>query len=175
MLKTSCKVSFSVPAYSVVYGHHPSSVVPLSRGRWKAVQKGRDPFTGKSPAKVQQRRDTELPAERVRRLRAHREQILASTLMHGAAWERENAGQLSISSLLSITNDKHARKTLIRRFVYDNNLELTFAVRTPSSQNKWQKRKGARAVKNIEHAVDQDNRLTPEAATVYRALSARCN
>ena len=77
--------------------------------------------------------------------------------------------------LLQATDSKHMREKLIRRFAHDCKLQLVTAVRTPSSQNKWQKRKGARAVRKIEHEADQDNRLTPEAATTYRALSARCN
>ena len=49
------------------------------------------------------------------------------------------------------------------------------AVRTASSKRKGQARQGAKAVKKIEMSGNLDDLLTPEAATTYRALSARGN
>ena len=41
--------------------------------------------------------------------------------------------------------------------------------------SKYQGRQGSKKVRQLEHAVDEGARLTPQAATAYRALSARCN
>ena len=60
---------------------------------------------------------------------------------------------------------------------YDSFLDISYvaSVRTPSSKPKAQKRKGAREVKQVEMQADENQKLTAESATTYRALSARCN
>ena len=57
------------------------------------------------------------------------------------------------------------------------NFEQIFAVRTPPANNaKFKKRAGARKVKDFERAQAMaDGSLTPESATLYRAMSARGN
>jgi hypothetical protein len=47
--------------------------------------------------------------------------------------------------------------------------------RTASTKNKYQKRKGAKAVKEMERLESTSFALNPEEATLYRALSARAN
>ena len=61
--------------------------------------------------------------------------------------------------------------------MFDDRFAHVNAWRTPSAQNTFQKRQGARKVKELEHATNEKNliRLTPQGASVYRALSARCN
>ena len=67
------------------------------------------------------------------------------------------------------------KQTLARKLIYDSPVGFVSAVRTPSARAKWQQRNGARQVKKLEQQVGEDNRLLPESATQYRALSARCN
>ena len=64
---------------------------------------------------------------------------------------------------------------ILRRWAYDSKTPFISAVRTPSAQPKYQKSQGARAMRKREAAADETQRPTPEAATSYRALSARCN
>ena len=50
-----------------------------------------------------------------------------------------------------------------------------FAVRTPSTENKFKARQGVKAVKKLARLESASQILTPEEATTYRALSARAN
>ena len=167
-----------VPAYSSLYGIHPSRVVPTSRARLKVVSPNSDPYTGKSKKIIAHRREQTYSKERLQSLCHARAEILSSTLKHGAAWERESKPQLSLSEMLSTVTTESMRQKVLRRWLFDNpmgDLPPVTAVRTPSAQSKHQKRQGARAVRKIEHAANEASQLTPEGATSYRALSARCN
>ena len=58
----------------------------------------------------------------------------------------------------------------------DSQPEPIFAARTkPVQQNKFQKRVGAKQAKKLEIAENAAFELSPEDATMYRALAARCN
>ena len=63
------------------------------------------------------------------------------------------------------------------RVVEDTALGLSYvaAIRTPSAKKKMQKRQGARYAKRIEITADEHDTLSPEAATSYRARTARAN
>ena len=53
---------------------------------------------------------------------------------------------------------------------------LVFAARTPpANSNKYKKRLGAKSSKNLEKLESLGHELNPKEATLYRALSARCN
>ena len=45
----------------------------------------------------------------------------------------------------------------------------------PVNTNKYKKKVGAKRAKQLEMAEDASGDLCPEDATMYRALSARCN
>ena len=55
-------------------------------------------------------------------------------------------------------------------------IDTLFATRTPpASTNICLKRKGAKATKNLEQLESVGHALNPREATIFRALSARCN
>ena len=64
-----------------------------------------------------------------------------------------------------------------QRVVHDSTLGLSYVatVRTPSSKQKTHKRQGAREIKKIEIQTDENDRLSPESATAYRARTARAS
>ena len=55
--------------------------------------------------------------------------------------------------------------------------EKVFAVRTPSAKKKWERksRQGARRVRKLELAEGAGHELSPEDATLFRAMAARAN
>ena len=56
------------------------------------------------------------------------------------------------------------------------NSQMVFATRTkPVKTNKYQKRLGAKKAKKLELAANSEFTLSPQDATTYRALAARCN
>ena len=58
----------------------------------------------------------------------------------------------------------------------DEDFPMIFAARTkPVKNGKYQKRVGAKKAKKLELAANSDFNLTPQDATTYRALAARCN
>ena len=67
----------------------------------------------------------------------------------------------------------------LRRCRFDDQLNPNAApvaaVRTPSTNNKFHARQGARAVRLIEAQTGSGNHLTPHSATAFRALAARAN
>ena len=120
-------------------------------------------------------------------LRRHRQEKLSSYLRHGAMWERQDAHDAptaSLHALLTSSLSQYDRQKVLRKYAYDDELppEHCYSVvqkskSTPSALNKYQKRVGAKTAKNIEHATAEKSsqKLTPEGASIYRALSARCN
>ena len=85
---------------------------------------------------------------------------------------------MALSSQLDRASSKYEADKIIRRWCHDNLPiwePVVTAVSTPSAQSKFQGRKGAKAVRKLEYAADSSSKLTPEGATAYRALSARCN
>ena len=170
--------TFHICPYSEIYGQHPSGIVATRRG-FKRISVKADPFTGKSTGVMHERRDVIYNNERLAALHRERAQILDTALRHGSKWE-SNAGmpQLSLHSLLvDPRTSQHDREKLLRKYAHDDLFSLITAVRTPSANSKVQKRQGAKKVKHLEHAqaTSDSQRLTPEGASVYRALAARCN
>ena len=111
-------------------------------------------------------------------MKRHRAEVRSSTLKNGAMWEREATLITSLMSQLDAAQSKQEFEKTLNRWIYDSEsplVESVAAVRTPSAQSKYQKRQGARAIRQLEHAADESMRLTPEGATTLRALSARCN
>lgn len=80
--------------------------------------------------------------------------------------------------MLEFCKSPSENKKVVSRWLFDTpqvHDQLISAVRTPSAQSKFQKRLGARKVRTLEQAADASSTLTPESATSYRALGARCN
>ena len=66
-------------------------------------------------------------------------------------------------------------KKLLLRLRCDIHCDPVCALRTSSAKTASQKRIGARKVRHIEIQAGADNKLTPESATEFKALSARIN
>lgn len=168
---------FRAEAYSTLCGQHPSRVVAANRG-FTPVTERADPYTGKRLAVMQYPRDMIYNKMRMDSLRRDRSEILSSTLQHGAQWEQHAHPEPSLYALLQSDNiSQYDRCKLLRKFAHDDLLSLISAVRTPSAHSKYQTRQGAKKAEQLEHATnDSDSaRLTPEGASIFRALAARCN
>ena len=180
--------------YSTIYGIHPKLIVATSTGKFKRVSERADPYSGKSQAIIAHRRRKEYPPERSEKLLRKRSEDLNSYLRHGSMWEREAQKIASVLSQYNAANDDYEKNKILRKAAYDSHFDMpelptaaytaydsflnnhyVATVRTPSSRNKNQKRKGAREVKKAEMHADEHDRLTAESATTYRALAARCN
>ena len=121
------KVSFSdddpevmlVTPYSEVYGVHPRSIVATASG-WKLVSGDADPYTGKSNRIYHKRTSKAMRTSRMKSIAENRTAMINAIFSHGCAWETSTT---------------------------DEPPSLIGAVRTPSSRPKFQKRQGARAIK----------------------------
>ena len=113
---------------------------------------------------MQRRREREYPHGHAERVRPHRMQILSTTLRHGAKWEQEsNNAELSVYAMLQDPNiSQYAREKLLRKYAFDDHIMPVSSIRTPSAQGKFQRRQGAKKVKQIEHATNTDQKLTSE-------------
>ena len=171
---------FNVPAYSWIYGCHPRTIVATATG-WKRVSPHAHPFTGKT-AKVMKAREDELySTERRSQCERLRAEALNSVMVHGPAWDREEDPDPSVHEVIASLTSQHEIQKQIRKAIFDGELEADYsqgpvaAVRTPSAKPKFQGRQGAKQVKKFEQLVGENEKLTPAGATLYRALSARCN
>ena len=165
--------TFSVTAYSDIYGCHPSRII-AGRDSMIRVDTTADPFTGKSGERMQARhartpeRLAQLAAAKQRRallLTQHWFTVMSTDGMSDAVTaamltlpttdEFEPGDSESLSSTLSRLN----------------------AVRTKPIKkgNPAAKRQGAKAVKQLERSANADFLLSREEATLFRALSARAN
>ena len=63
----------------------------------------------------------------------------------------------------------------VARLEMYRSVDALCAARTVSTKNKFQKKQGAKAVKKLERFESTSFALTPDEATMYRALSARAN
>ena len=143
------RISFNPVVSS--HGIPPSPCFPglfATRGGWRSAPRGHDKFTGMPKDVVLARRQTLCSVKNPERIREHRLNII-----------RIANGSLAGDEVL-ISADP-----------------VICAARTrPVAKAKFQKRKGARQVKDFERAKAMaDGSLTPESATLYRALSARAN
>lgn len=145
-----------IQPYSGMWGVHPSRVVVDRHGSLKKVSSSADPYTGKSTRVMLSRRKRLKAFSPARMDSAHRYRVemVSSVFVHGSPWEWEAIQEL-----------------------VDDRDELIMAIRTPSGQSPAARkgRLGARAVKEIEHAEEKGELLSPPQATTFRALSARAN
>ena len=156
---------FDVPAYSRLYGCLPSAIVATNNG-WKSVSARANHWTGKS-TEVMQARQQAISAKRdfghIKKYRRTMIQI---------ANEKLNGNQT-----LCETHDVHSLTQTMP--VPSPPMHTVNAVRTPpagGAKAKYKKREGAKKVKAFERAMTgADGLLNSEAATLYRALSARAN
>lgn len=75
------------------------------------------------------------------------------------------------------THTHYGLRTQPRCGIFDClfDVDEVHAVRTPRARTKSKCRSGARQVRKVEQEVSEGDRLTPVAATMYRAVSARCD
>ena len=168
----------AVLPYSLVHGTHPSLFVATMLGWFKKVSSRADHYTGKGPSTNAAKREIIYPSEKLSSLRHPKTERLSTTLKAGACWEMSEPLSLSINSPLETCGSQGEREKALRRWLFDHPMidPLPAApVRNPSARAKHQGKQGARDMKDIEHATDENAGLTPEAATAERAPSARCN
>ena len=90
-------------------------------------------------------------------------------------------GNSNLFNLLSLpcsnvnTTDEYDRRTYLRKVQSYMQFETICALRTPAAKNKHQQREGARETGQAEMQAEANDRLTPESATTYRAISAIIN
>ena len=150
-----------VVPYSEVYGIHPRFIVASSTG-WKRVSESADPFTGKSNRVLKKRRRSDFGRDRRDAIDQDRYDAINAIHWFGSAWQIED-----LPTPVWKVQDSPA--------TCKDPLDIVGAVRTPSVKPKYQKRKGAKAVKKLEMAGNLDELLSPDDATNYRGLSARGN
>ena len=114
--------------------------------------------------------------KRAAQIRAERLQCF---LLSGNAWGNDTEIEPSVVDLilsLTCTYDQQQQQQL-RRGIYDGmfDIDSVNAIRTPSARKKFKGRQGAREVRKIEQETLDGTKLTPEAATMFRAVAARCN
>ena len=149
---------FNVPAYSEHYSMHPHFLLSSAHG-WKRNPARCDPFTGKSSAVMKDRR-----AQVRRTLKPKNAHATRLRLMREANEELQQMLSMeeSLVKLQKPTSDSQTGKMA--------------ATRTkPVATNKYQKRLGAKKAKKLEVEENQEYILSPQDATTYRALAARCN
>ena len=143
----------NVQAYATVYGMHPRLLKSSRRGMVQ-VPSACDPFTCKSLRIMRARK---LEQSYARDIDAHhrRTQLI---MMANEQLEREPQLMLLAKALVAATTKE----------------KKGGANRTPPAK-KAHGRQGAKQVKKLEQLSSTSYALSPEEATMYRALSARCN
>ena len=164
-----------VDPYSEVYGIHPRFIVASSAG-WKRVSESADPFSGKSGRVLKKRRRSDFGRDRRDAIDQDRYDAINALHWFGSAWDIEDLPtpewEVEGSDCNPSTSDMRRSDSPA---TYEDPPDMVGAVRTPSAKPKYQKRKGAKAVKRLEMAGNLDDLLSPEDATNYRGLSARGN
>ena len=164
--------NFSVPAYSTIYGRHPSLVQATKEGM-VTVGSNVDRYTGKTGEQMQTR--SKRSPERIAQLELARKRRQLLLTYH---WFADAA---------LVTDDDVARALLTipttDEFQPEDSESLSAtlsrlnAVRTQPIKkgHPAAKRQGAKAVKQLERAAGAEFVLSREEATLFRALSARAN
>ena len=163
--------NFSVPAYSTIYGKHPSLVQATKEGM-VTVGSNVDRYTGKTGEQMQTR--SKRSPERIAQLELARKRRQLLLTYH---WFAD----------MSLVTDTDVARALLTIPTTDEfqpedseSLSATLsrlnAVRTePIKAHPGAKRQGAKAVKQLERAANAEFVLSREEATLFRALSARAN
>jgi len=186
-LKPPLSVTFSddiaeyeVTAYSDLYEFLPKDFVIAvdSSGHTYCKLIGRDVdyWTGKS-SDVMKYRIAKYKSDLTEPMN-HRKSVLRQYLNHLRSVElakcrgaRALAGVESLDHhFVYVTTVTTAEDELVKL-----SQALCAAVRTQSAKAKFAGRKGAKAVKKLERLQSTSHALSPEEATMYRALSARAN
>ena len=168
---------FSRMPYSSMHPLHPRYLVATKHGKWKRVKPDSNPYTGKSTNTMNTRMQHIYHNDRPSQPRARRSDILNSTARHGAKWERDPPPKISMLHHNRTLTDTYDQHTALRKINFDLPSEPDYtehisSVRTPSARPKNQKRHGARQTRMIEMHADENDKLTAESATQYRALSS---
>ena len=196
----------SVPAYSELYGIHPSRF-KIYKNELQLVPPGLDPYTCKSPRIMAKRRmkirlakcdnyenrrckmvmandilstHAQMSANALLSTRAEDE--CASALSHESeqhATEQLTTGTTTLPTLEDVASDVYERTltsgTLHSDVATTGTVDVVCATRTPPAKSANKGRQGAKMVKNMERLNSPGHVLSPEEATMFRALSARAN
>ena len=166
-----------VVAYSEIYGRAVNSFVFDAVGL-KPVSSDVDPYTGKTALVMKDRINKYVISQSQSRER--RRAILKALLRYQCTPTGQARAQPgSVQGGIVATDPYTVRDTEMitdgigtRTDADDYSMH---AARTVSTKNKYQKRKGAKAVKQMERLESTSFALSPGEATLYRALSARAN
>ena len=125
---------------------HPPRFVVRRDGALNRLSADHGRFTGKHASTIQRRACEEFSPIATADARRERRRIIQQTVAMGPAWESFGVQPLH-------------------------------AVRTPSAKNNLQNgtRHGARTIRQLEQNLTHRDALTPDHATLFRALSARAN
>ena len=184
-----CVREHNVPAYSSVYGVHPSTLVATPSGL-KTVSADVDPFTGKSGMIMRARIDKQ--KRNMQGVHNRRRYILAllstvaSSSIAGAGMRKSPHGYVVHKHMVHMYDDLAIgvgtivgtlieESSHVARSEFYESVDALCAARTASTKNKFQKRQGAKAVKKLERLESKSFALSPDEATMHRALSARAN
>ena len=184
---------YNVTPYSEIYGVHPKSIVACSHGSFKAVSPISCPWTGKSSAvMVARMRADRRDLHKARAQASHLISLLGkcfldttrrcTTLLDhlcGGLHDGQATDGADNQYVYNYNNDYQlvsVDRSIVARGSSDLVVENLSVARTPSTKPKYgPARKGAKAVKKLERLEFGSHTLTPEEATMFRALSARAN
>ena len=146
-----------VQPYSECYELHPHFLLPTKNG-WKRTPARADPFTGKSSMVMKERRKSAKRLLKTKNAHATRLRIM------NEANKEFKPQPIEVDTDLPMPMDMSALTDPI------------MATRTkPKVPAKYKQRMGAKKAKKLELSSDSGHTLSPANATLYRALSARCN
>ena len=180
------KSSVDIIPYSEVYGCHPHLILASQSGR-KRSPSCADPFTGKTQAVMKARRVQARKKLGTKSARKARQSILNAA--NQGLSELEETKQVFTERM--IHEPINSSQTWSSPFRHNDDIEMKdapnaadsqdtapmiYATRTkPVKSNKFAKRIGAKTAKKIELEKNAAFTLSPQDATTYRALAARCN
>ena len=131
--------------YSETYDLHPKEFVVTADCKLKKISPSADPFTGKSPRKMQQRRAEYVDHDRLRHAQEKRKNIWIAATHFGPAW------------------------------MHSENFVGAVRTPSAKPKWGGPSRQGAKRIKKLEQHMSEGLPFTPQNATLFRALSARAN
>ena len=150
---------------------------PLGVALGKNISAGAHPYTGKSHRIVSKRFDKHFPDSVLEQSARERTEIIHCAFLFGNNWDWGTELEPSFRDTLLAMDNYYDQQKQPRRGNYDGLFDMheINAVRTPSARKGFKGRQGARQVRKVEQEVTEGGTLTPESATMYRAVSARAN
>ena len=166
-----------VVPYSRIYGWLPSTKVATSKG-WKDVSVRSCHFTGKTAEVLKARLERRAGVHPQHRIDVYRRSMLR--IINAGDDEQTLVRPDQVSLFLEGIVDEPDQEWVDKNADVQNALNETdsnyvFVVKKGKSVAKFKKRVGAKAVKAFEREVGAEDKLAPNDATTYRAISARGN